>query len=74
MLLVDTNIGIRVDHHHGLLEVNKNDRLRNINNIVIFVKQCQKIYYIYTFFFLEMIIIELIGYPLLNQNLGVESK
>jgi len=51
MLLVDTNIGIRVDHHHGLLEVNKNDRLRNINNIVIFVKQCQKIYYIYTFFF-----------------------
>jgi hypothetical protein len=51
MLLVDTNIGIRVDHHHGLLEVNKNDRLRNINNIVIFVKQCQKIYYIYIFFF-----------------------
>jgi hypothetical protein len=47
----DTNTGIKVDHHHGLLEENKNDKLRNINNIFIFVKQYQKIYYIYTSFF-----------------------
>jgi hypothetical protein len=40
--------GIRVDPHYGLVEINSKARLRNINNVFVFVKQCQQVYYIYT--------------------------
>ena len=37
-----------VDHHYGLVEISKRDRLSNINDVFIFAKQCQKVYYSYT--------------------------
>jgi hypothetical protein len=43
-----TDRGIRVDPHYGLVEINSKARLRNINNVFFFVKQCQQVYYIYT--------------------------
>jgi len=43
-----TDRGIRVDPHYGLVEINSKARLRNINNVFVFVKQCQQVYYIYT--------------------------
>jgi hypothetical protein len=43
-----TNKGIRVDPHYGLVEINSKARLRNINDVFVFAKQCQQVYYTYT--------------------------
>jgi len=43
-----TDRGIRVDPHYGLVEINSKARLRNINDVFVFAKQCQQVYYIYT--------------------------
>ena len=43
-----TDRGIRVDSHYGLVEINSKARLRNINDVFVFAKQCQQVYYIYT--------------------------
>jgi len=40
--------GIRVDLHYGPVEINSKARLRNINDVFVFAKQCQQVYYIYT--------------------------
>ena len=34
-----TDRGIRVDPHHGLVEINSKARLRNINDVFVFAKQ-----------------------------------
>jgi len=39
---------IRVDPHYGLVEINSKARLRNINDVFVFAKQCQQVYYTYT--------------------------
>ena len=52
MLLVwHTDREIRVDLHYGLVEINSKARLRNVNNVFVFTKQCQQVYYTYTPFF-----------------------
>ena len=43
-----TDRGIRVDPHYGLVEINSKARLRNINDVFVFAKQCQQVYYTYT--------------------------
>ncbi|XP_052305336.1 uncharacterized protein LOC127904747 [Populus trichocarpa] len=43
-----TDRGIRVDLHYGLVEINSKARLRNINDVFVFAKQCQQVYYTYT--------------------------
>jgi len=43
-----TNKGIIVDPHYGLVEINSKARLRNINDVFVFAKQCQQVYYTYT--------------------------
>ena len=43
-----TDRGIRVDPHYGLVEINSKARLRNVNDVFVFTKQCQKVYYTYT--------------------------
>jgi hypothetical protein len=43
-----TDRGIRVDPHYGLVEINSKARLRNLNDVFIFTKQCQQVYYTYT--------------------------
>ena len=43
-----TNREIRVDLHYGLVEITSKARLHNINNVFIFTKQCQQVYYTYT--------------------------
>jgi hypothetical protein len=43
-----TDRGIRVDHHYGLVEINSKARHRNVNDVFVFAKQCQQIYYTYT--------------------------
>jgi len=43
-----TDRGIRIDPHYGLVEINSKSRLRNINNVFVFAKQCQQVYYTYT--------------------------
>jgi hypothetical protein len=43
-----TDKGIKVDSHNGMVEINSKARLRNINNVFIFAKQCQQVYYTYT--------------------------
>jgi len=40
-----------VDHHYGLVEINSKARLRNVNDVFVFVKQCQQVYYTYTLSF-----------------------
>jgi len=46
--LYDTiDIEIRVDHHHGLVEINTKDRFRNVDYVFVFVKECQQVYYTY---------------------------
>ena len=42
-----TDRGIRVDSHYGLVEINSKARLRNINDVFVFAKQCQQVYYTY---------------------------
>jgi hypothetical protein len=46
-----TNRGIRVDPHHGLVKINSKARLHNVNDVFVFAKQCQQVYYTYTSFF-----------------------
>ena len=43
-----TDRGIRVDPHYGLVEINSKSRLRNVNDVFVFAKQCQQVYYTYT--------------------------
>jgi len=43
-----TDRGIRVDPHYGLVEINSKARLCNINDVFVFPKQCQQVYYTYT--------------------------
>jgi len=43
-----TDRGIRVDPHYGLVEINLKARLRNVNDVFVFAKQCQQVYYTYT--------------------------
>jgi hypothetical protein len=43
-----TDRGIRVDSHYGLVEINLKARLRNINDVFVFAKQSQQVYYTYT--------------------------
>jgi hypothetical protein len=43
-----TSRGIRVNPHYGLVEINSKARLRNVNNVFVFTKQCQQVYYTYT--------------------------
>jgi len=43
--------GIRVDPHYGLVEINSKLRHRNVNDVFVFAKQCQQVYYTYTLFF-----------------------
>jgi hypothetical protein len=46
--LYDTiDIGIRVDSHHGLVEINTKDRFHNVDHVFVFVKEYQQVYYIY---------------------------
>ncbi|KAL9391704.1 hypothetical protein Peur_015624 [Populus x canadensis] len=40
--------GLRVDPHYGLVEINSKARLHNINDVFVFAKQCQQVYYTYT--------------------------
>ena len=46
-----TDRGIKLDPHHGLIEINSKAKLCNVNDVFIFTKQCQQVYYTYTFFF-----------------------
>jgi hypothetical protein len=43
-----TDRGIRVDPHYGLVKINSKARLRNVNDVFVFAKQCQQVYYTYT--------------------------
>jgi hypothetical protein len=43
-----TDRGIRVDPHYGLVEINSKARHRNVNDVFVFTKQCQQVYYTYT--------------------------
>jgi hypothetical protein len=56
-----TDRGIKVDPHYGLVEINSKARIRNVNDVFFFAKQCQHVYYSYTP--LERIDQELIGCP-----------
>jgi len=40
--------GIRVDPHYGLVEINSKVRHRNVNDVFVFAKQCEQVYYTYT--------------------------
>ena len=42
-----TNRRIRVDPHYGLIEINSKARHCNVNDVFVFAKQCQQVYYIY---------------------------
>jgi hypothetical protein len=46
-----TDRGIRVDPHYGLVKINSKARLRNVNDVFVFTKQSQQVYYTYTPFF-----------------------
>jgi len=37
-----------VDPHYGLVEINLKARLCNVNDVFVFAKQCQEVYFIYT--------------------------
>ena len=43
-----TDREIRVDPHYGLVEINSKARHHNVNDVFVFAKQCQQIYYTYT--------------------------
>jgi len=43
-----TDRGIRVDPHYGLLEIKSKAKHRNVNDVFVFAKQCQQVYYTYT--------------------------
>ena len=40
-----TDRGIRVDPHYGLVEINSKARHRNVNDVFVFAKQRQQVYY-----------------------------
>jgi hypothetical protein len=42
-----TDRGIRVDPQYGLVEINSKARLRNVNDVFVFAKQCQQVYCTY---------------------------
>jgi hypothetical protein len=46
-----TEKGIRVDPHHGLAKINSKAKLCNVDNVFIFAKQCQQVYYTHNLFF-----------------------
>ena len=46
-----TDRGIKVDPHYGLVEIHSKARLHNINDVFVFAKQCQQVYYTYTPYF-----------------------
>ena len=49
MLLVwHTVREIIVDPHHGFVKINSKSRLGNVDDVFVFAKQCQQIYYTYT--------------------------
>jgi hypothetical protein len=58
-----TDRGIIVDHHHVLVEINSKARLHNVDNVFVFTKQCQQVYYTHTLIPLKRIVQELIDYP-----------
>jgi hypothetical protein len=43
-----TDRGIRVDPHYGLVEINSKARHCIVNDVFVFAKQCQQVYYTYT--------------------------
>ena len=43
-----TNSGIIVDPHYGLIKINSKGKLRNLNYVFVFAKQCQQVYCTYT--------------------------
>jgi hypothetical protein len=43
-----TDRGIRIDPHYGLVEINSKARHCNVNDVFVFAKQCQQVYYTYT--------------------------
>jgi len=43
-----TDRGIRVDPYYGLVEINSKARHHNVNDVFVFAKQCQQVYYTYT--------------------------
>jgi len=43
-----TDRGIKVDPHYSLVEINSKARPRNVNDVFVFAKQCQQVYYTYT--------------------------
>ena len=43
-----TNKKIKLNLHHGLVEINTKARLRSVKDIFVFAKQCQQIYYTFT--------------------------
>jgi hypothetical protein len=43
-----TDREIRVDPHYGLIEINSKARHCNVNDVFVFSKQCQQVYYTYT--------------------------
>ena len=57
-----TDRGIRVDPHYGLVEINSKSRLRNINDVFVSAKQCNK-FITHTPLHLERIDQEWIGCP-----------
>ena len=46
-----TDRGIKVDPYYGVVEIKSKARLRNVNNVFIFAKQCHQVYYTYTLSF-----------------------
>ena len=48
-----TDRGIRVDPHYGLVGINSKARHRNVNDVFVFAKQCQQVYYTYIHPFLS---------------------
>jgi len=46
-----TDRGIRVYSHYSLVEINLKARLRNVNDVFVFAKQCQQVYYTCTISF-----------------------
>jgi len=57
-----TDRKVKLDLYYGLIKINTKTRLRNIDDVFVFMKQYQKVYY--TYIFLEIIVLKLIGYPL----------
>ena len=43
-----TNRGIIVHPHYDLVEINSKARHRSVNDVFVFTKQCQQVYYTYT--------------------------